>query len=42
MEEGKSSVTAMLTAMYRAAHLLWDNRPKIFRSQLLEGFATVA
>ena len=30
MEEGKPSVTAMLMAMYRAAHLLWDDPPKIF------------
>jgi methyltransferase (TIGR00027 family) len=30
MEEGNPSSTAMLTAMLRAAHLLWDDPPKIF------------
>ena len=30
MEEGRPSVTAMLTAMLRAAHLLWDDPPRIF------------
>jgi methyltransferase (TIGR00027 family) len=30
MEEGRPSSTAMLTAMLRAAHLLWDDHPKIF------------
>jgi methyltransferase (TIGR00027 family) len=34
MEEGKPSVTAVLVAMYRAAHLLWDNPPKIFEDTL--------
>jgi methyltransferase (TIGR00027 family) len=34
MEEGKPSATAMLAAMFRAAHLLWDNRPKIFEDTL--------
>ena len=34
MEEGTPSVTAMLTAMYRAAHLLWDDPPKIFEDTL--------
>ena len=33
MEEGKPSVTAMRTAMMRAAHLLWDD-PKIFEDTL--------
>ncbi|MBV8139112.1 MAG: class I SAM-dependent methyltransferase [Deltaproteobacteria bacterium] len=34
MEEGKPSATAMLTAMVRAAHLLWDEPPKIFEDTL--------
>lgn len=34
MEEGKPSATAMLTAMVRAAHLLWDDPPKIFEDTL--------
>jgi methyltransferase (TIGR00027 family) len=34
MEEGKPSATAMLAAMFRAAHLLWDDPPKIFEDTL--------
>jgi methyltransferase (TIGR00027 family) len=34
MEEGKPSLTAMLMAMFRAAHLLWDDPPKIFEDTL--------
>jgi hypothetical protein len=34
MEEGKASVTAEIIAMFRAAHLLWDDRPKIFEDTL--------
>jgi O-methyltransferase involved in polyketide biosynthesis len=34
MEEGKASVTAKVIAMFRAAHLLWDDRPKIFEDTL--------
>ncbi len=34
MEEGTPSVTAMRTAMMRAAHLLWDDPPKIFEDTL--------
>jgi hypothetical protein len=34
MEEGKPSVTAMLVAMFRANHLLWDDPPKIFEDTL--------
>jgi hypothetical protein len=34
MEEGQPSITAMLTAMFRAAHLLWDDPPKIFEDTL--------
>ncbi len=30
VEEGTPSITAMITAMLRAAHLLWDDAPKIF------------
>ena len=34
MEEGRSSATAMGAAMVRAAHLLWDDDPKIFQDHL--------
>ena len=34
MEEGTPSVTAMLMALFRAAHLLWDAPPKIFEDTL--------
>jgi hypothetical protein len=30
VEEGRPSVTAISSAMLRAAHLLWDDPPKIF------------
>jgi hypothetical protein len=30
MEQGRPSFTAMVSAMLRAAHLLWDDPPKIF------------
>ena len=30
MEEGKPSSTALVAAMFRASHLLWDQPPKIF------------
>ena len=30
MEEGRPSFTAIGSAMLRAAHLLWDDPPKIF------------
>jgi hypothetical protein len=30
MEQGRPSFTAMVSAMLCAAHLLWDDRPKIF------------
>jgi methyltransferase (TIGR00027 family) len=30
MEEGRPSFTAIVSAMVRAAHLLWDDPPKIF------------
>ena len=34
MEEGKPSATALFSAMVRAAHLLWDQPPKIFEDTL--------
>jgi methyltransferase (TIGR00027 family) len=45
MEEGKPSVTAVLVAMFRAAHLLWDDPPKVFEDTLalrLSGCASEA
>jgi methyltransferase (TIGR00027 family) len=34
MEEGRPSATAIISAMARAAHLLWDQPPKIFEDTL--------
>ena len=34
MEEGKPSATAVISALVRAAHLLWDQPPKIFEDTL--------
>jgi methyltransferase (TIGR00027 family) len=34
VEEGKPSATAIICAMVRAAHLLWDEPPKIFEDTL--------
>ena len=34
MEEGKPSASAVFSAMLRAAHLLWDQPPKIFEDTL--------
>jgi O-methyltransferase involved in polyketide biosynthesis len=34
VEEGKPSATAVISAMARAAHLLWDQPPKIFEDTL--------
>src|SRR6266849_767411 len=34
MEEGRPSITAIGSAMLRAAHLLWDDAPKIFEDTL--------
>jgi methyltransferase (TIGR00027 family) len=34
VEEGKPSATAIISAMARAAHLLWDQPPKIFEDTL--------
>ncbi|HVN29996.1 MAG TPA: SAM-dependent methyltransferase [Candidatus Binataceae bacterium] len=45
MEEGKPSATAIFCAMVRAAHLLWDQPPRIFEDTLalqLSGCASEA
>jgi methyltransferase (TIGR00027 family) len=34
MEEGKPSQTALISAIWRAAYLLWDEQPKIFEDSL--------
>ena len=34
MEQGTPSITAIASAMLRAAHLLWDDPPKIFEDTL--------
>jgi hypothetical protein len=34
VEEGTPSITAIGNAMLRAAHLLWDDAPKIFEDKL--------
>ncbi|HUA34488.1 MAG TPA: SAM-dependent methyltransferase [Candidatus Binataceae bacterium] len=34
MEDGKPSATAIISAMGRAAHLLWDQPPKVFKDTL--------
>jgi len=36
VEEGKPSATALICAMVRAAHLLWDQPPKIFEDTLAQ------
>jgi methyltransferase (TIGR00027 family) len=41
MEEGRPSATAMIAAMIRAAHLLWDDPPKIFQDPLALGLSGV-
>jgi methyltransferase (TIGR00027 family) len=41
MEEGRPSVTAMTAARQRAAHVLWDDAPKIFQDSLALGFSGV-
>lgn len=41
MEEGRPSATAMIAAMQRAGHLLWDDAPKIFQDPLALGFSGV-
>jgi len=39
MEEGRPSATAQFAAMWRAAHLLWDDDPKIFQDPLALGLS---
>jgi methyltransferase (TIGR00027 family) len=39
VEEGKPSATALISAMFRAAHLLWDQPPKIFEDTLALQFS---
>jgi methyltransferase (TIGR00027 family) len=39
MEEGRPSSTAQVAAMWRAAHLLWDDDPKIFQDPLALGLS---
>src|SRR5262245_46811073 len=41
MEEGRPSITAIASAMVRAAHFLWDEDPKIFQDQLALGLSGV-
>jgi methyltransferase (TIGR00027 family) len=41
MEEGQPSVTAMTAARQRAAHILWDDAPKIFQDPLALGLSGV-
>ena len=42
MEEGWPSFAAMETAMLRAAHLLWDDPPKIFEDTFALAFSGCA
>src|SRR5262249_55108911 len=41
MEEGRPSATAMTAARQRAAHMLWDDVPKIFQDPLALGLSGV-
>jgi methyltransferase (TIGR00027 family) len=41
MEEGRPSTTAMIAAMIRAAHLLWDDALQIFQDPLALGLSGV-
>lgn len=41
MEEGQPSTTAMIAARIRAAHLLWDDAPKILQDPLALGLSGV-
>src|SRR5262245_37532758 len=41
MEEGRPSLTAVMVAMIRAAHLLLDDEPKILRDDLALGLSGV-
>jgi methyltransferase (TIGR00027 family) len=42
MEEGRPSATAMVAAIQRAEHLLWDDAPKIFQDPLALGLSGIA
>src|SRR5262245_2023121 len=42
MDEGRPSATAIIGAMIHAAHLLWDDDPKILRDPLALGLSGVA
>jgi hypothetical protein len=45
MEEGRPSATAIMAAIQRAEHLLWDDDPKIFQDPLaldLSGIASAS
>jgi methyltransferase (TIGR00027 family) len=41
MEEGRPSATAMVAAIQRAEHLLWDDAPKIFEDPLALGLSGI-
>jgi O-methyltransferase involved in polyketide biosynthesis len=41
MEEGRPSATAMVAAIQRAEHLLWDDAPKIFQDPLALGLSGI-
>jgi methyltransferase (TIGR00027 family) len=41
MEEGRPSSTAVAAAMMRAAHLLWDDEPKILKDELALGLSGI-
>ena len=41
MEDGRPSATAMTAARQRAAHMLWDDGPKIFQDPLALGLSGV-
>ena len=41
MEEGRPSATAMTAARQRAAHMLWDDAPKMFEDPLALGLSGV-
>ena len=41
MEEGRPSTTSMIAARIHAAHLLWDDAPKIFQDPLALGLSGV-
>ena len=41
MEEGRPSLTAVVAAMMRAAHVLLDDEPKILRDDLALGLSEI-